>query len=76
MEATQAEVELLNTLQLKERVADAVLDTFRPVRARLAHLDDAQLDRLLAHNAERARRTARDTLAQFKELAGYDQPRL
>jgi len=58
---------------LKSATADAVVAEFEPVRAKaLALLDDpAELDRLLAGNAERADAIAQATLAKVYDRIGF-----
>ena len=57
---------------LKKDVAEAVVEGLAPVRARATELlaDPAELDRILAVGAERARALARDTLARVHERIG------
>jgi tryptophanyl-tRNA synthetase len=58
---------------LKSATADAVVAEFEPVRARtLEMLDDpAELDRILAGNAERAEAIARATLERAYDRVGF-----
>lgn len=58
---------------LKKDVADAVLAGLAPFRARAVELldDRAQLDRILADGAERARHVAADTLARVYDRVGF-----
>ncbi|GGM43115.1 tryptophan--tRNA ligase [Longimycelium tulufanense] len=58
--------------ELKESVADAVVETLRPVRERAAELlaDPAELDRVRKLGAERARTHARSRLDAALEVAG------
>ena len=57
---------------LKKGLVDVVEGTFGPIRARVAELldDPAELDRLLAHNADRAAAVADVTLASAYEALG------
>lgn len=57
---------------LKKGVADAVVETFGPIRARALELldDPAELDRLLAVNADRAEELARPMLAKVYDRIG------
>ena len=57
---------------LKSAVAEAVVAEFEPVRARYAELvaDPAELDRLLADGAARAREVAVTTMAAVRERVG------
>ena len=57
---------------LKSAVAEAVVAEFEPVRARYAELvaDPAELDRLLAEGAARAREVAVTTMATVRERVG------
>jgi tryptophanyl-tRNA synthetase len=58
---------------LKGAVADAVVAEFEPIRARALELlaDPAELDRLLAVNAERANEIADATLARVYDALGF-----
>jgi tryptophanyl-tRNA synthetase len=58
---------------LKGAVADAVIATFGPVRERALELldDPAELDRMLAANAERANEIAEATLARVYDRVGF-----
>jgi tryptophanyl-tRNA synthetase len=57
----------------KKEVAEAVIDKFSPIKERTEKLlaDEAELDRLLAAGAARARRVARETMAQVRERIGF-----
>ncbi|GAA0409168.1 tryptophan--tRNA ligase [Microbispora corallina] len=56
----------------KKEVAEAVTETFAPIRERTEKLlaDEAELDRLLAAGADRARRVARQTMARVRDRIG------
>ncbi len=58
---------------LKGAVADAVVGTFGPVRERAVELldDPAELDRMLAANADRASEIAESTLARVYDRVGF-----
>ena len=58
---------------LKSAVADAVVAEFEPIRARAMELlsDTAELDRLLAVNAERANDIAETTLGRVYDAVGF-----
>jgi tryptophanyl-tRNA synthetase len=58
---------------LKKDVADAVVSVFEPVRTRALELldDPAELDRVLAGNAERANIIAEATLARVYDRIGF-----
>lgn len=58
---------------LKAAVADAVVAEFEPIRARTLELlsDPAELDRMLAVNAERANQIAEATLARVYDAIGF-----
>jgi tryptophanyl-tRNA synthetase len=58
---------------LKREVADAVVEGLRPIRERYERLiaDLAELERLLAHGAERARAVAGPKIAQVKQAVGF-----
>ncbi len=58
---------------LKGAVADAVVGTFGPIRERTLELldDPAELDRMLAVNAERANEIAETTLARVYDRVGF-----
>ncbi|MFD3448452.1 tryptophan--tRNA ligase [Microbacteriaceae bacterium 4G12] len=61
---------------LKKDVAEAVVDTFAPVRERTLELldDPAELDRMLAVNAERANEIAEATIATVYDRVGLLRP--
>ncbi|MEV6151180.1 tryptophan--tRNA ligase [Nonomuraea sp. NPDC052129] len=61
----------------KKDVAEAVVETFTPIRERTEKLlaDEAELDRLLAIGAERAGAVARRTMAEVRDRVGF-LPRL
>ena len=56
----------------KQAVADAVVEYLTPVRERYQELrpDEAELERVLAAGAEKARAIASDTLADVREVMG------
>ena len=58
---------------LKGDVAEAVVEKFTPVRERTLELldDPAELDRVLAHNADRAAEIAEATLATVYDKIGF-----
>jgi len=58
---------------LKGAVADAVVAEFEPIRLRALELlaDPAELDRLLAVNADRAAEIAEATLARVYDAVGF-----
>ena len=58
---------------LKSAVADAVVAEFEPIRRRTLELlaDPAELDRLLAVNAERANEIAEATLSRVYDAVGF-----
>jgi tryptophanyl-tRNA synthetase len=58
---------------LKSEVAEAVIETLRPVRERYHQLiaDPAELDRLMAIGAERARALAEPKIQLMKERVGF-----
>jgi tryptophanyl-tRNA synthetase len=57
----------------KKDVAEAVIETFTPIRERTEKLlaDEVELDRLLAIGAERARAVARRTMAEVRDRVGF-----
>lgn len=61
---------------LKNGVADVVIDTVRPIRERYEELmgDPAELDRLVAMGAEQARAVAEPKVADVKEKMGFAVP--
>jgi tryptophanyl-tRNA synthetase len=61
---------------LKAAVAEAVVEHLRPIRARHAELvaDPAEVQRLLALGADRARATAAVTLARARDAMGFLPP--
>jgi tryptophanyl-tRNA synthetase len=62
--------------RFKEDVAEAVVALLEPVRARYEELraDPAELERLLALGAEKARAAAGPTLSAMYERMGFDRP--
>ena len=61
---------------LKSDVAEAVIETLTPVRERVRELleDPAELDRILAAGADRARARAEQTLRRVHERVGFLPP--
>lgn len=61
---------------LKSAVAEVVVEAVHPVRERYEELiaDPAELDRLLALGADRARAIAETKLVEVKEKMGFDVP--
>ncbi|MFG1698186.1 tryptophan--tRNA ligase [Nonomuraea sp. NPDC049309] len=57
----------------KKDVAEAVVETFTPIRERTEKLlaDEKELDRLLAIGAERASAVARQTMEQVRDRVGF-----
>ncbi|UBU14490.1 tryptophan--tRNA ligase [Nonomuraea gerenzanensis] len=57
----------------KKDVAEAVAETFAPIRERTEKLlaDEKELDRMLAIGAERASAVARETMAQVRDRVGF-----
>ncbi|MER6512668.1 tryptophan--tRNA ligase [Nonomuraea sp. NPDC048881] len=57
----------------KKDVAEAVVETFTPIRERTEKLlaDEVELDRLLAVGAERAAAVARRTMAEVRDRVGF-----
>ena len=57
---------------LKKEVADVVLDRLTPFQQRMTELldDPAELDRILADGADRAREVAQATMTRVREAAG------
>ncbi len=62
---------------LKVRVAEVVIEEFRPIRARYEELmaDPAELDRLLARGAAQARAISEPKLNEMKTLMGLVLPK-
>jgi tryptophanyl-tRNA synthetase len=58
---------------LKKDLADVVVDAFAPIRERTEKLlaNEAELDRLLADGAARARRLASATMAKVRDRVGF-----
>jgi tryptophanyl-tRNA synthetase len=58
---------------LKKDLAEVVVNAFAPIRERTEKMlaDEAQLDRLLAHGAARARKVAGPTMATVKDRMGF-----
>ena len=61
---------------LKVGVAEAVIETLRPIQARYAGLmaDAAELDRILAHGAEQARAVSQPKVDEMKRIMGLVVP--
>lgn len=61
---------------LKKRVAEVVIDGVRPIRERYEELmdDPAELDRLLAIGADRARAVSEPKIEEVKEKVGFVLP--
>jgi tryptophanyl-tRNA synthetase len=57
----------------KKAVAEAVVELLAPVQERYAELrpDEAELDRILGHGAEKARAIAAPVVAEVRERMGY-----
>lgn len=55
---------------LKSELADVTIEFLKPFQERVRSMDDAQLDRLLAEGAEKARSIARVTLNDVKAKVG------
>ena len=57
---------------LKKEVADVVVERLTPFQERMTELldDPAELDRILADGADRAREVARATMARVRDAAG------
>jgi len=57
----------------KKDLAEVVTGALAPIRERTEKLlaDEAALDKLLAHGAERARPVARETMAQVSDRVGF-----
>lgn len=60
-------------LDCKRRLADAMIETLAPIRARAAELKSrpAEVDAILTRGADRARRIAKPTLAEAKRRMGF-----
>lgn len=73
VDAVEAEFDGLQYGALKGAVAEAVVEAFRPIRERTLELldDPAELDRLLAINADRASAIADATLARVYDALGF-----
>lgn len=76
-EAVEREFDGSGYGDFKAAVADAVVDWLAPVRERYQELrgDEAELERLLAGGAEKARAIAANTLADVREVMGVGPPR-
>jgi tryptophanyl-tRNA synthetase len=61
----------------KVAVGEAVADWLAPVRERYAELrgDEAELERILAAGADKARAMASETLADVRDVMGVGRPR-
>jgi tryptophanyl-tRNA synthetase len=56
--------------RLKGVVYDSLMNAIAPIRARRAELSDAQIKAVLRSGAERARKIAKETLKEVRELLG------
>ena len=76
-EAIEAEFAGKGYGDFKGAVAEAVVEYLAPVRERYAELraDDAELERILATGAEKARAIAAPTLVDVREAMGVGAPR-
>ena len=76
-EEIEAEFEGSGYGDFKAAVGDAVAEFLAPVRERYAELrgDEAELERILAGGADRARALAAPTLADVRERMGVAEPR-
>jgi tryptophanyl-tRNA synthetase len=57
---------------LKANTAEAVIELLRPLQVRFAELaaDPGETDRILAHGADRARKTAGATMVRVRDRLG------
>jgi tryptophanyl-tRNA synthetase len=62
--------------KFKDAVADSVIDLLTPIQSRYEDLraDQVELDRILAHGAERARAASAPTLSAMYERMGFVAP--
>jgi tryptophanyl-tRNA synthetase len=76
-EAIEQEFEGSRYGEFKVAVGEAVADWLAPVRERYRELrgDEAELERILAGGAEKARAMAAETLADVREAMGVGRPR-
>jgi tryptophanyl-tRNA synthetase len=76
MEAIEARFDGQGYGTFKDAVADSVIEMLAPIQARYAELrsDMAELDRILAHGAERARAASAPTLSAMYERMGFVAP--
>ncbi|XP_041351671.1 tryptophan--tRNA ligase, mitochondrial-like isoform X2 [Gigantopelta aegis] len=63
---------LMNTIEYKQRVADVVITSLKPIREEIIRLqqDKPYLDSVLQKGSERAQNIARQTMAEVKSLMG------
>jgi tryptophanyl-tRNA synthetase len=73
IESIEVEYEGKGYGDLKKGLVEVVVDTFAPVRERALELlsDPAELDRILAVNADRATEVAEATLAKVYDRVGF-----
>jgi tryptophanyl-tRNA synthetase len=73
----EAEFEGAGYGDFKKAVADAVVEYLAPVRQRYPEIreDEAELERILADGAAKARSLAGETLADVREAMGVGVPR-
>jgi len=76
MDAIEAEHADSGYGRFKDAVADSVIELLAPIQARYQELrgDMAELDRILAYGAERARAASAPTLAAMYERMGFVAP--
>jgi tryptophanyl-tRNA synthetase len=76
-EAVEAEFADSRYGDFKVAVGEAVVDWLAPVRERFEALrsDEAELERILAEGADKARTIAAETLADVREVMGVGRPR-
>jgi tryptophanyl-tRNA synthetase len=75
--AVEAEFEGSGYGDFKKAVAEAVVDYLAPVRERYAELrpDEAELERVFAVGADKARAIAAPVIAEVRERMGFGSPR-
>lgn len=61
---------LRGCMQNKQELTEAINEYFRPIRQRRAELDDATIESILSHGAERAREFASATMDEVRKAMG------
>lgn len=69
------ELARVGCVQCKRELAKAVIDHLEPIRRKRAALSDSDIEQILASGARRARKVAKDTIAEVKRLVNLVEER-